>query len=73
MFLFLPFYYFVFSSPLGVGFGASVGVQSHYSEQLQGGTETSFSGSHLLHWEIIDNELILLISRVNANKRASEH
>ena len=56
MFLFLLFCYFIFSLPWGVGFGASVGAQFQYSEQLQDGIETTFSGSHLLHWEIIDNE-----------------
>ena len=56
---FCYFYYLIFSLPWGVGFVASVGTQHHYSEQLQDGTVTPFSGFHLLHWEIINNELML--------------
>lgn len=68
MFRFLIFYYFISSLPWGVDFGASVGAQCHYSEQLQGGTVTPFSGFHLLQWEIIDNELILSAERMRAKE-----
>lgn len=60
MLLFLHFFYYpIFSLPWGVGFGASVEAQGHYSEQLQGDTAKPFLGFHLLHREIINNELIL--------------
>ena len=68
MFLFFFFYYLIFSLPWGVGFGASAGVQCHYSGQLLGDTETPFSGFHLLHWEIIDNELILSAEWIQAKE-----
>ena len=65
MFLCLLFYYFIFSLPWDAGFAVSVEAQFHYSEQLQGDTASPFSGSHLLYWEKINNELIL----ANASKR----